>query len=581
MRRVPAIVLLALSILFLASCSQEPTSDAPVDDEITETTQDRSLKILYWQAPSKLNPYQSSGTKDIEASSIVVEPLAHYDVDANMVPILAAEIPTSENGGVAEDHRSITWNLRKNVLWSDNTPLTAADVVFTWEYCTAEGGGCAALNAFEYVEEVVALDDHTVRVEFVKPTPFPYGPFVGSASPIIQREQFKDCLGMRANQCVEENSFPVGTGPYMVDEFRAQDTAQFLANPLYREQGKPYFQTVLLKGGGDAAAAARTVLQTGEFDYAWNLQVEPEILENMRNAGKGEILTGFGSQVERIMVNQTNPDPKLDAEQRSINIDGTNPHPILSDIRVRRALTLAIDREILVEVGYGITGQPTCNVIPLPEKYVSSNNDECLTQNLEEANRLLDEAGWVLGSDNVRVKDGIRLSLLYQTSTNPVRQGAQSLIKGWWKEIGVETELKNIDGGVFFGTDAASPFTLYKFYSDVQMYTNSFEGNDPSNYVEAWKCDKAPGPHNAWLGTNISRGCSEELDALLDTLSETFDADERVEIIKQINDTVVQNVYEIPLIHRARVSARANDLKGVVMNGWDSELWSIADWYRE
>ena len=301
----------------------------------------------------------------------------------------------------------------------------------------------------------------------------------------------------------------------------------------------------------------------------------------MMNAGKGEVLTGFGSQVERIMVNQTNEDPTLDADTRSVYMDGNNPHPFLSDINVRRALSLAIDRQVLVDIGYGIAGKPTCNVIPLPEQYVSTNNEECKTQNIEEANRILDEAGWLKGSDGVRAKDGVRLSLLYQTSTNSVRQGTQSLIKGMWQQIGVETELRNIDAAVFFGGDPGSPDTLQKFYSDVQMYTNNFEGNDPSNYVEGWQCGNVPGPHNQWVGANISRGCSGEFDALLETLSETFDAAERVTIIKQLNDIVVQNVWEIPLIHRARVSAKANTLKGVELNGWDSELWSIADWYRE
>ena len=587
MRRIVATALLALPILFLGSCSRETTTEAPDEVEGNENVAvstldvDTHLKILYWQGPTTLNPYLSSGTKDIEAASIVLEPLAHHDVDANMVPILATEIPTKENGGLAEDRTSITWHLRQDIVWSDNTPLTATDVVFTWEYCTAEGGGCTAIDSFRYVERVVAIDDHTVRIEFVKPAPYPYGPFVGSVSPILQREQFKDCLGARAKECTDQNFYPIGTGPFQALEFKANDTVQYIANTLYRDEGKPFFQTVVIKGGGNATSAARTVLQTGEFDYAWNLQVEPEILESMRGAGKGEILTGFGSQVERIMVNQTNPDPKLNEEQRSVYMDGKNAHPFLSDINVRRALTLAINRQILVDVLYGVSGRPTCNVIPLPEKYVSTNNDDCLTQDIEEANRILDEAGWVLGSDGVRAKDGMRLSLVYQTSTNSVRQSTQSLIKDWWQQIGVETELQNFDGGVFFSTDAANPFTLTRFYADVQMYTNSFEGNDPSNYVESWKCGNVPGPHNSWVGSNISRGCSEEVDALLDALSETFDATERVEIIKQLNDMVVQNVWEIPLIHRARVSARAISLKGFELNGWDSEIWSIADWYRE
>ncbi len=585
MRRTPIIALIILSILFLASCSRETTSEDSVDsdedlaDNIAEV--DRNLKLLYWQAPSTLNPYLSSGTKDIEAASIVIEPLAHYDANAKKVPILAERVPTVENGDISEDYRSITWHLRQDIVWSDGTPLTSADVVFSWKYCTHEEAGCTGKDSFRDVEQVVAVDDHTVRIDFTKPAPFPFGPFVGSVSPVLQYQQFKDCLGLRAQECTEANFYPIGTGPFIVDEFRANDTVQYRANPHYREEGRPFFDTVVIKGGGDAASAARAVLQTGEFDYAWNLQVEPEVLANMRNAGRGEVLTAFGSQVERIMVNQTNEDPSLDADTRSVYLNGNNPHPFLSDISVRRALSLAIDRQILVDVGYGIAGQPTCNVIPLPEQYVSTNNEDCKTQNIDEANRILDEAGWIKGSDGIRAKDGVRLSLLYQTSTNSVRQGTQSLIKGMWQQIGVETELRNIDAAVFFGGDPGSPDTLQKFFADVQMYTNNFEGNDPSNYVEGWQCGNVPVPENQWVGPNISRGCSEEFDSLLDTLSETFDVDERVAIIKQLNDIVVQNVWEIPLIHRARVSAKSNTLKGFELNGWDSELWTIAEWYRE
>lgn len=583
MKRISLLALLSLTILFLNACSRESTTESNDGTKgvADESMLDTNLKLLYWQAPSTLNPFLSSGTKDIEAASIVIEPLAHYDTDASMVPILATEIPSVANGGISEDHRSITWQLRKDVVWSDGTQFTAADVVFSWKYCTDEAVGCTAKDSFRDVVQVVAVDDHTVRIDFLKPAPFPFGPFVGSVCPVLQQEQFKDCLGLRAQECSDENFYPIGTGAYIVEEFKANDTVQYRANPRYREKDKPFFQTVVIKGGGDAASAARTVLQTGEFDYAWNLQVEPEVLAGMMNAGKGEVLTGFGSQVERIMVNQTNEDPTLDADTRSVYMDGNNPHPFLSDINVRRALSLAIDRQVLVDIGYGIAGKPTCNVIPLPEQYVSTNNEECKTQNIEEANRILDEAGWLKGSDGVRAKDGVRLSLLYQTSTNSVRQGTQSLIKGMWQQIGVETELRNIDAAVFFGGDPGSPDTLQKFYSDVQMYTNNFEGNDPSNYVEGWQCGNVPGPHNQWVGANISRGCSGEFDALLETLSETFDAAERVTIIKQLNDIVVQNVWEIPLIHRARVSAKANTLKGVELNGWDSELWSIADWYRE
>ena len=541
---------------------------------------DGHLNILYWQASSTVNPYLSGGTKDIEAASLVIEPLAHYDEDGNMVPTLVDEIPTVENAGVAADLRSITWKLTKGITWSDGTPLTAHDVVFTGQYCLHEEGGCNSRSYFTDVTKLEALDDHTVKVHFGVAKPFPYGPFVGSPSPIIQKAQFQDCMGARAQECTEQNFGPIGTGPFKVEEFRANDVITFSANEHFRDPDKPAFATATFKGGGDAASAARAVLETGEFDYAWNLQVEPEVLEQMASAGKGTVVTAFGTRVERLMVNQTNDDPSLGPEKRSLYLDGANPHPFLSDPAVRRALSLAIDREILVEAGYGAAGQPTCNILPAPAVYASTANDACKTQDVDEANRILDEAGWMRGGDGVRARDGVRLSILYQSSTNSVRQGTQALVKQMWEQIGVETELRNVDAAVFFGGDPASPDTYMKFYADIEMYTNNFSGTDPESYMANWSCSEIPGPENQWLGNNIQRSCTAEYDALVAEMSQTASLEERARLAKEMNDILVQNHYMIPLIWRGNVSAHANTLKGVRMNGWDSELWNAADWHR-
>lgn len=577
-----SIVLLGLLV---GACSgpTEENQEAGVETQDADAQQemmDTHLKILYWQAPSTLNPYLSGGTKEIEAASLVLEPLANFDEGAQMVPTLADEIPTIENGGFSEDLLSITWKLKKDVLWSDGTPFTADDVVFTWTYCSHPEMGCYRINNFSDVEEVIAVDSHTVRIGFSKIKAHPYSAFVGSLVPILQKKQFENCLGTRAQECNEQNFAPIGTGPFVATEFRANDVVQYVANENYREQGKPFFKEVTLKGGGEAASAARAVVETGEYDFAWNLQVEPEILQSMMGGGKGEILYGLGSQVERIIVNLTNEDPSLGPDRRSQYLDGTNPHPFLSELAVRKALSLAIDRSILVETGYGPAGQPVCNVVPAPEYYVSDSNEECKTQNIEEANRLLDEAGWERGSDGIRAKDGVRLSILYQTSTNSVRQGNQALVKQMWEQIGIETELRNIDGAVFFGSDVASPDTYQKFFADVQMYTNNFDGEDPTEYLRGWKCSEIPGPDNNWAGTNIPRACSEEFDALVDQLSSITDKTERADIIKRLNDMVVLNYWVIPLVHRARVSAVSNELKGVTINGWDSELWDAENWHR-
>jgi len=543
---------------------------------LAERGSDGQVNIIYWQAPSIMTPYLSGGTKELEAASLVLEPLARYDEKGNMVPYLAESVPTVENGGVSDDLMSITWKLKEGLKWSDGSPLTSEDVKFTWEYCTAEGGGCAQSEKFNDVVAVETPDELTIVVKFGVAKPFPYGPFVGAQAPIIQKAQFADCLGPKAPECTEANFAPIGTGPFVVTEFRPNDVIQLKANDNYRDPAKPAFANVVFKGGGDATAAGRSVLETGEFDYAWNLQLAPDVLANMQAAGKGKVVSSFGTLVERIMVNLTDPSAELGEERGTAK----HPHPILSDKAVRQALSMAIDRELLVEIGYGDAGRPTCNVLPAPEIYKSTANDGCLVQDIEGAKKLLDEAGWVPGADGVRVKDGKRLSLLYQTSTNAVRQDFQALIKQWWSEIGVETELKNIDASVFFGGDPGSPDTFQKFFADVEMYANNFDGTDPEAYMANWECKQAPRPETQWQGNNMPRYCSDAYDALVAEMAQTGDIGKRAELAKAMNDMLMQDYVIIPLVDRGRVSAHSNTLGGVVLNTWDSELWNAADWYR-
>lgn len=508
----------------------------------------------------------------------MLESLGRFSDTGELLPWLAAEIPTVENGGVAEDLTSITWTLKEGLLWSDGTAVTAADAVFTWQYCTAEGGGCAQVSYFDGVESIEAVDDLTIKITFDAPKPFPYTALVGSESPILQAAQFADCLGAAAPTCVEANFGPIGTGPFVVTDFKANDVIQLSANENFREAGKPAFATVLFKGGGDAAAAARSVLETGEFDYAWNLQIDPTVLSDMESAGLGTVVTAFGTSVERLHLNQFDPDPAL-GDARSTAEAGA--HPFLTDPIVGEALSRAIDRELLVEIGYGAGGKATCNVLPAPTVYASTANDACLTQDMAYAIQLLDDAGHVdTDGDGIREYNGVPMRVLFQTSTNAVRQDAQAVIKQWWGELGVEADLRNIDASVFFGGDPASPDTFQKFYADIEMYTNNFAGVDPEAYMANWKCSDIPSPATQWQGANIQRFCSPDYDALVDQLAATAGIEARAEIVKQMNDMLMQSYSIIPLVHRGGVSAHANTLGGVLISDWDSELWNIADWYR-
>ncbi len=546
---------------------------------------DGTVTLVYWQEVSILNPYLASGTKDFHGASLILEPLLEFNQDSELVPVLAVEVPTVENGGVSEDLMSITYKLQEGVLWADGTPLTADDFVFTWEYCTAPLTGCTVQN-FVAVANVEALDPQTVKITFRDPAPYPYIPFVGYLSPVLQKAQFENCIGEAAQACSEQNTNPIGTGPYKVKEFRANDTVVYEINENYRHANKPHFAEVVIKGAEDASSSARAVLETGEADYGWNLQVEPAVLLDMEAKGLGTLMASFGGNVERILINFTNPDPALGDKRSVWSPDDPNPHPFLTDLAVRRALSLAIDRNIIAEQLYGPAGKPTCNLLAGPPAVASTNNDACLTQDIAAANALLDEAGYVdSNGDGVReTPDGQPLKILYQTSTNSVRQKTQALIQQWWKEIGVETELKNVEAAVFFGGDPASPDTLNKFYTDVQMFTNGPDNPDPQQYLSNWLCQVdgeyvIQTPANNWGGSNVERWCNPEYDALYETLKSAT-GDERAQIAIQLNDMIVQNYVAIPLVFRASVSAHANSLIGPAISGFESEEWNIEDWHR-
>ena len=541
---------------------------------------EETLTILYWQAPSTPNPYLSGGFKDRDAGAITLQPLAYYDPNGALVPALADEIPTLQNGGISQDLTSITWNLKDDLKWSDGSDLTAHDVVFTWQYCTDEATGCTASSSFADITSVEALGNSTVKITFHAPTYYPYTAFVGAGVPIISQAQFADCVGAAAAGCDDENFAPLGPGPYRIVEFTPDELAVYKRNPHYYGD-KPFFDRIILKGGGEALSAAKSVLEEGEADYAWNLQIDPETLATLEAAGNGKVISAFSSLVERIVLNQTNPDPAL-GDDRSEYLDGTNPHPFFAFAPIPQAMSLAIDRGLISERLYGFAGEPTCNLIVGPPSYVSTANDGCLAQDIEGANKLLDDNGVLdTDGDGVREYNGIPLRITFQTSTNEIRQETQALVRDWWSQIGIETEIIHHDAAVYFGGDpVADKDAVYsRFFADVQMYASGPD-IDPQQYLVGLTCEEIPDRDNNWGGGNVTRACNPEFDELVEELARTPIGPDRDSLVQRMNDIQVQAYYEIPLVNRGIVSAHSDTLKGVRINGWDSELWNIAEWSR-
>ena len=531
-----------------------------------------ALKVLWWQGATLLNPHFAVGTKDQEGSRIFYEPLAGWDEDGNLVAALAAEIPTRENGGLAADGMSVTWKLKQGVKWHDGKPFTADDVVFNWQYASDPGTAAVTIGSYKDVK-VEKVDDFTVRVIFAKPTPFWADAFVGTRGMLIPKHLFADYIGGKSRDA-PANLKPVGTGPYKFVDFKPGDIVKGEIFADYHVANRPHFDSIEMKGGGDAVSAARAVIQTGEYDYAWNMQVEDEILQRLEKGGKGVATITPGGNIEHIQLNSTDPWTEVDGERSSLK----TKHPLLSDPAVRKALAMLVDRKSVEDHIYGRTGNATGNFLNNPERVRSKNTK--WEFNVEKASQLLEDAGWKKGPDGIRAKDGKKLKFVYQTSINTPRQKNQAIVKQAAQKAGIDMELKSVTASVFFSSDVANPDTYAKFYCDIQMYTTTMTQPDPEVFMNQFTSWEVATKENKWQGRNITRWRSEEYDKTFRAAEGELDPVKRAALFVLMNDLACGDQAVIPVVYRPRVAAISSRLKAS-LSGWDNDLWNLRDWYRE
>lgn len=531
-----------------------------------------TLKIIYWQGAVHLNPHYAGGTKDQDASRVFYEPLAGWDTEGNLIPVLAAEIPTRQNGGVAADGRSVTWKLKRGVKWHDGRDFSADDVVFTAAYAGDPASAMTTVATYRDIK-VIKVDSHTVRVEFPKPTPFWAEPLVGSVGPILPKHVFEPFSGAKSREN-PANLKPVGTGPYKIVDFKAGDMLRAEANKDYHVPNQPFFDALEIKGGGDATSAARAVLQTAEFDLGWNLAVEDEILKRLEAAGKGKMQFYAGSDIEFVSLNVADPWKEVDGERASVK----SRHPAFSDKVVRDAMSLLIDRKGIAEFIYGRGAVTTANFLNNPPRFRSPNTSHEF--NVDKANQLLEAAGWKKGADGIRAKDGVKLKFVFQTSVSSPRQKCQAIIKDACTKAGIDIELKSVVAAVYFGSDAANPDTYQKFWSDIQMYTTTMTQPDPQFFMEQFTTEQIAQKANKWASRNLVRWSSKEYDDTFKAAQVELDPVKRAAMFIRLNDLVVTDKHVIPLFARPRPYGIVNKLVPV-LSAWDNATWALGYWYRE
>jgi peptide/nickel transport system substrate-binding protein len=530
------------------------------------------LKVLYWQASTLLNPHFAVGTTNQDASRVFYEPLAGWAADGSLHPVLAAEIPSIENGGLRADGRSVTWKLKRGVKWHDGQDFTADDVVFNWEY--SRNTAVAAVTSGSYRDvNVVKVDDHTVRVEFTQPTPFWADAFVAATGQMIPKHLFQAFNGANSRDA-PTNLRPVGTGAYRFTSFLPGDTLRAELNPNYHMDNRPFFDTLEVKGGGDAVSAARAVLQTADYDYAWNLQVEDDLLKRLEAAGRGRVNIVESGGIEFVQLNVTDPNREIDGERSHISTQ----HPAFTDPAVRQAMALLIDRNALEQFIYGRGGPATANFLNNPPRFTSPNMRWEFS--IQKANEILDAAGWVRGRDGIRVKNNVRLRFIYQTSVNAPRQRTQAVYKQAAQRAGIDLELKSVTASVFFSSDVANPDTFTKFYADMQMYTTTMPQADPQRFMNQYVSWEMSTKANSWQGRNIVRWRNADYDAAFRAAESEIDPVKRAALFIRMNDLIVGSNHIIPLVKRPTVSGSVNNLRHV-LSGWDGTFWALQDWWRE
>ncbi len=422
--------------------------------------------------------------------------------------MLAAEIPTVQNGGVAKDGRSVTWKLKKGVTWHDGKPFTAADVVFNWEFARDPKTAARTLGSYADVEKIDVIDSHTVRLVFKKPVPFWADPFCGVNGMIIPKHLFEAYKGDKSREA-PNNLKPVGTGPYKFVDFKPGDIVRGEINQSYHVPNRPFFDSIEMKGGGDAVSAARAVLQTGEYDYAWNMQVEDEILKRFEQGGRGKADIVIGGNMEHIQLNNTDPWTEVDGERSSVK----SKHPFLTDPAVRQALSLLVDRASVQEQIYGRTAITTPNFLNAPARFSSKNNEVGVQRRqgqpgpgvggLEEGGRRHPRQG------RQEAQDG-----LPDLDQRPAPEDPADREAGVAK-AGIEVEIKSVDRVGLLLLRPGEPGTPTRTSPPTSRCTRSPRPcrtrRTSCSQFTPWE---VASKENKWQGRNITRWQSEEYGKL-------------------------------------------------------------------
>jgi peptide/nickel transport system substrate-binding protein len=576
-----ALSLFVIGALVLAACQPAATTEAPKPTEppkptsaaateppkpteVPEPTFSGTVTITFVQEPDNLNPLYTTMFFSGITRDFWLKGLWSFDENNQPVPELAAEIPTADNGGVSADGKTLTIKLRDDVTWSDGTPLTADDFVFTYQMIMSEKNVAQTRYPYEdYVESVEAQDAHTVVVKFKEPFAawltniFSGTPSAGQGvlpkhilQPVFDQDGTLDNAAW--------NRAPtVGIGPFVFKEWESGSHLVFTANPKWIRP--PKVEQIFVRIVPDDAAQEAAIL-AGDTDVGVFLSSDQiEKLEAGSTVDVVAVASGYD-------------------EGWFLNVNPETAHPAMLDVNVRKAIALGTDRftivkDLLVEEvnpvnatfweGTAPYGDPSLKPYPYDP---------------EQAKQLLDQAGWKdTNGDGIRDKDGVELKLRYITNDRQLRMDVQAVVQQQWAAVGIGAELVNYSSDVYWnGYNDGGPQAQGLY--DVAEYSSVGSFPDPE-ISNNWLCSQISSAENP-DGANWQGYCNPQMDELLKKQATTLDRDERIQLYYQIEKLIYDEVIYIGMWKDPDLWSVNQRLQGVKLSGatpfWNAHEWSVS-----
>jgi peptide/nickel transport system substrate-binding protein len=531
----------ATCAVLAASCTKTETSLSSQAGAANPWTVHGTLRLTEAGEPNSLLRVFSNQASADDVTALLFEPFFRFDDHENPVPSLATVFPTSKNGLISADGTRITFKLRPGVLWSDGVPVTADDVIFTWQ--SIVNGKSPVTNTADYDQIKKMVKDGPYQVTFVLRKPIAAAVYFFSEGtfPPLPKHLLEKYPTLNDNPY---DSAPIGDGPFVLKQWIHGSDLIFAANPRYW-RGRPGLDGIDIKFIPNTNTLFQ-VLQSHEVD----------MVDGVTKSLVPQLKTIPGIDVKTTLT----------ASYR--HLDFNCKSPILRDVNVRRAIARAIDIDKIIRTVYGGLGVRAASDVP-PFSW-AANRLAPVPYDPAAASRMLDADGWRIGSDGIRVKSGQRLSLSISTaSSSLLNEDAEQLIARDLQSVGVELTTKNYESALLFAPDGP----LYGGRYDMAWIVDT-EGVDPDDFGELG-C--AFMPHR---GANTLFYCNPKVDALLSDAERNYDHTRRRDDYAGAWKILLDEVPEIMIYWDDNVIGYNSDLKNfkpspVITDYWNSWEWKI------